>query len=176
MSNPKNWDINKWSFSSILPLYTLKSLWFYCMKSPSTIVVFLFTVFSSTRDLFTDMETSPLPVKGCKFWPMLGTHGQWAESVFSVSHLLYGHSFTWYKTTRGDVELLRTYRPRTKPNESQLIRRVLFETFLWKIKTIKLDWRKTSSFPLNKSMKKVRGQLTTLLNWDLFPSNKQTNL
>ena len=25
----------------------------------------------------------PLPVKGCKFWPMLGTHGHWAVRVLS---------------------------------------------------------------------------------------------
>ena len=29
----------------------------------------------------THMETSPLPVKDCKFWPMLGNHGHWAERV-----------------------------------------------------------------------------------------------
>ena len=31
------------------------------------------------------METSPLPVKGCKFWPMLGTHGHWACSEGSFA-------------------------------------------------------------------------------------------
>ena len=31
-----------------------------------------------TQEFFTNMEISPLPVKGCKFWPMLGTHGHWA--------------------------------------------------------------------------------------------------
>ena len=30
---------------------------------------------------FTHMETSPSPVKGCKFRPMLGIHGHWAVSV-----------------------------------------------------------------------------------------------
>ena len=29
------------------------------------------------------METSPLPVKGCKFWPMRGTFGHWAVRVLS---------------------------------------------------------------------------------------------
>ena len=32
-------------------------------------------VFRPTREFFTLLETSPLPAKGCKFWPMLGTHG-----------------------------------------------------------------------------------------------------
>ena len=30
-------------------------------------------IFRPTREFFTHMETSPLPVKGCKFWPMLST-------------------------------------------------------------------------------------------------------
>ena len=29
--------------------------------------------------IFTYIETLLLPVKGCKFWPMLGTRGHWAE-------------------------------------------------------------------------------------------------
>ena len=37
--------------------------------------------FRPTRELFTNMEKSPLPVNGCKFWPMLGTHGHWAARV-----------------------------------------------------------------------------------------------
>ena len=31
---------------------------------------------------FTHMETSPLPVKGFKFWHILGTCGHWAVRVF----------------------------------------------------------------------------------------------
>ena len=37
----------------------------------------------------THLETSPLLVKGCKFWHMLGTYGLWAVRVFSVLHLLW---------------------------------------------------------------------------------------
>ena len=33
------------------------------------------------------METSLLPVKGCKFWHILVSYGHWAVSVFSMSHL-----------------------------------------------------------------------------------------
>ena len=40
--------------------------------------VCLFGVYLPTREFFTHMETSPLPVKACKFWPLLGTHGNWA--------------------------------------------------------------------------------------------------
>ena len=39
--------------------------WFVCV----------FGVYRHTRDCFTHMETSPLPVKGYKFLPMLGIHG-----------------------------------------------------------------------------------------------------
>ena len=44
-------------------------------------IICLFVVYRPTREFFTHMETSPLPVKGCKFWPMLGTHGHWAVRV-----------------------------------------------------------------------------------------------
>ena len=43
--------------------------------------------FSPTRDFFTRMETSPLPVKGCKFWPMLGTHGhEQCHTYYDTGH------------------------------------------------------------------------------------------
>ena len=32
-----------------------------------------FFIVHLTREIFTHMETSQLPVKGCKFWPMLST-------------------------------------------------------------------------------------------------------
>ena len=41
----------------------------------------LFGIFRPSREFFTQMETSPLTVKGRKFWPMLGTHGHWAVRV-----------------------------------------------------------------------------------------------
>ena len=41
-------------------------------------LVCFFGVYRPTRKIFTHMETSPLPVEGCKFWPMLGTYGHWA--------------------------------------------------------------------------------------------------
>ena len=37
----------------------------------------LFVVFRPTQEFLTHRETSPLPVKGCKFWP----HGHWAVRV-----------------------------------------------------------------------------------------------
>ena len=38
--------------------------------------------FCPIRELFTHMETSLLTVNGCKFWPMLGTHGHWSVRFF----------------------------------------------------------------------------------------------
>ena len=40
-----------------------------------------FFCFCPTQKFFTCMETSPLPGKGCKFLPMLGTHGHWSSSI-----------------------------------------------------------------------------------------------
>ena len=46
------------------------------LEQKTTILVFVwFGVNRPTREFFTHMETSPLPVKGCKFCPMLSTHG-----------------------------------------------------------------------------------------------------
>ena len=47
--------------------------------------------------IFTQMETSPLPLKGCKFWPMHGTYNHWAVRVplkgckFWPMHGTYNH-------------------------------------------------------------------------------------
>ena len=41
------------------------------------------------------MEKSPLPVKGSKFWPMLGTHGYWAVRVLKRANLLWHSHKQW---------------------------------------------------------------------------------
>ena len=51
------------------------------------------------------METSPLPVKGCKIWSMLGTHGPWVVKFFSVPHLLWQGSSVYNGHLRGHVAL-----------------------------------------------------------------------
>ena len=51
------------------------------------------------------METSPLPVKGCTFLPMLGTHGHRALRVTCLPHILR-HGPTLYNGhLRGPVTL-----------------------------------------------------------------------
>ena len=53
----------------------------------------------------THLETSPLPVKGCKFWHMLCTYGLWAVRVFSVLHLLWHGASVDIGHLRGPVKL-----------------------------------------------------------------------
>ena len=50
-----------------------------------TDVVDLLGVFRPTREFFTHIETSPLPVKGSKYWIMLGMKGHWQWGIFSVA-------------------------------------------------------------------------------------------
>ena len=45
----------------------------------SKLVSWLYGVYRPTREFFTHMETSPFPVKGCKFLPMPGTYGLSSE-------------------------------------------------------------------------------------------------
>ena len=66
--------------------------------------VCVFGVYRPTQEFFTHtcIETSPLPVKVCKVWLMLGTHGHWAVRV------LYRAT----PTVTRDIRLLRS-SPRT---------------------------------------------------------------
>ena len=73
-----------WWYIVLLIVNALK-----CMFSKRNLLRYL----RPTREFFTHMETSPLPVKGCKFWHMLSTHGHWAVRFLnSVPHLLW-HQF-----------------------------------------------------------------------------------
>ena len=55
----------------------------YIQSIPSVVGVFIyfFVVFHPTREFSTYLETCPLPVKGCKILPMLGTQDHWAVRV-----------------------------------------------------------------------------------------------
>ena len=73
---------------------------------PHTLYVYcLFRVYRPTREFFIHIEMSPLPVKGCTFWPMLVTHciGQWG--FFSVQHLLWHGAFVYNGHLQGPVTL-----------------------------------------------------------------------
>ena len=59
----------------------LESRWILQSNEPSMLM--------ETRPHFTHLEMSPLSMKGCIFWPMLGTYGHWAVRVlYSLPHLL----------------------------------------------------------------------------------------
>ena len=71
---------------SILLVYAEAACWLervngkiFARKKQS--FVYLLWVFHPTREFFTHMETSPLPVEGCNFRCMLGTYGDWALRV-----------------------------------------------------------------------------------------------
>lgn len=68
--------------------------------------------FLHTREFYTRMETSPLPTKGWKCWPILGIHEQWALrliniffNTFTLFHLLV----TYLVVTRSNSRYLDTY-------------------------------------------------------------------
>ena len=106
-SNLWNTDIKIWKFLLLrekrrvfvaaIPIFSLRVL-------IQTFLIYfelrILFVVRPTQELFTHLETSPLPVNDCKFWPMLGTYGQWARTdigLFSVSHLLW-HKVSVYKS------------------------------------------------------------------------------
>ena len=59
------------------------------------------TVLGPTREFFTDMERSTLPMKDCKFWPIIGNH--WG--FFSVPHLMWDGTSIYNGYLRGPVTL-----------------------------------------------------------------------
>ena len=90
-----------------------KVLSFQCLLRWFSMFVCLFGVFRPIREFFTHMETSPLPVKGCKFWPMLGTE-QWG--FFSMTHYLWRWASVYNGYPRGPV----TFAPNPERLEVEL--------------------------------------------------------
>ena len=89
-------DVLENNLSSILlSILTQYNLSLYINRRFLEIWFCLFVVFSPTWKCFTYMETSSLPVKGCKFWPMLGTRGHWAVRVLwrATSTVRKAHPF-----------------------------------------------------------------------------------
>ena len=50
-------------------------------RDSACLFVCLFGVLRPTREFFSHLETSPFPVKSCKFWPLLDPYGHWAMRV-----------------------------------------------------------------------------------------------
>ena len=65
----------------------------------------LLELFRPTREFLTHMETLSLPVKGCKFWLMLGIYSYWAARFLSVPHRLRHRTFVYNGHLRGPVTL-----------------------------------------------------------------------
>ena len=74
-------------------------------KYKSIHCLFVWSFSSHSRELLTHMDTSQLPVKGCKFWPMLAI-GQWG--FFSVPHLLW-HRASVYNGNRWSLRTCDTH-------------------------------------------------------------------
>ena len=80
-----------WVFSSWTRSFHLYwEVIFFVNERLACLLVCLFRVCRPNREFFSHIETSPLPVKGCKFWPRFGNHDLWEVSVlYSVPHLLW---------------------------------------------------------------------------------------
>ena len=91
----------------------------------------------------------PLPVKGCKFWPMLGTHGHWAVRDLQRAYSDTGHPFIM--VTSPD------------PWDSHL----LPSAYQWSCHYLFLPLRSVAAFLLrgecSSSLRHRRGQLDALL-------------
>ena len=51
-------------------------MYIYTKYDQESRLIVCFGFFCPTGEFFTHMETSPLPVKGCKFLPLFGTYEQ----------------------------------------------------------------------------------------------------
>ena len=70
------------------------------------LIVYSFVwVFRPARELFTYMETAPLLVKDCKFWPMLALMDIEQWGFFSVPHLLWHGTSVYNGHRRGPLTL-----------------------------------------------------------------------
>ena len=66
----------RWPNDCLLSGVVLQTLLRQITVEGNVLIVCLFCVYRPTRESFNHKETSPLPVKGYKFGPMLGTHGR----------------------------------------------------------------------------------------------------
>ena len=116
--------LNTWIHQQILNLPKLKRSLIRTFPAPVPSLVFCkhllrkpwrnmgickksFLFVCPTREFFTHLETSSLPMKDCKFWPMLGTYGHWTliRGFFSVPHLLLHGTSVYNDHLRGPVTL-----------------------------------------------------------------------
>ena len=77
-------------------------------KNNSVLLLFWGFFYPPTRDIFTHLETSPLPVKGYKFWPTL-TYAIEQWRFFYVIHLLWHGPTPYNRHLRGPAIYTRTF-------------------------------------------------------------------
>ena len=63
----------------------------------------MFGGFRSTREFFTHMETTSLPVKDCKYWLILSTQGHWAVRVLKRASLTVTRDIRFYSYLRHET-------------------------------------------------------------------------
>ena len=64
------------------------------------VFVCLLWVFRPTREFFSHIETLPLPAKGFKFWPNIGTIAVEQWRFFSMPHLLRHETSVYWSSPR----------------------------------------------------------------------------
>ena len=86
--NKQAYSFCKWYYIEFCKTTKCK-FWLHFLELVIYACFFLFDFIVPFEFFITHMETWPLPVKGCKFWPMLSTHGlieQWG--FLYLPHLL----------------------------------------------------------------------------------------
>jgi hypothetical protein len=68
-----------------------------------------FIALRATQEFFTSMETSPLPVKGYKFRPMVGAQGFEQGEIFMKPHLLWLGASVFPVSSEGPPDLVASY-------------------------------------------------------------------
>ena len=58
----------------------------FCFLGNQNCFVFVVWKFRLTWEYFPHLETSPLPLKGFKFWPIVSTHGHWTVRDLFTCH------------------------------------------------------------------------------------------
>ena len=63
--------------------------------------------FRPNRKCFTHMETSTLPSKSCKCWPIFGTHGHWTVMVLKhdTSSVIRANRLWWSSSRTRDIHV-----------------------------------------------------------------------
>jgi hypothetical protein len=77
------------------------------------LIDWLFTVLGTAQEFFTYMETSPLPVKGCKkICLCLALRAFEQGGVFIVQHLLWHWTSVFPVSSEGPPHLVASYNTR----------------------------------------------------------------